>query len=198
MTVPKIYLLSPLQRGNIHSIIYSEAVAEFTLERKLKVVLDVARGMSYLHSFEPPIIHRDLKPANILIDENWVAKIADLGLATMGNKSLTLSLKGTPYYISPEILLRGACGKESDVYSYGITICEIFSEEEPFTDFKDDPIVGFCFKITHERIRPKLPINVDTPIIILIEDCINFDPERRPPFTIIEETLIAISKNITV
>lgn len=51
----------------------------FSYEKKIKMALQIAKAMNYLHSLTPPILHRDLKSANCLCDENFNIKVADLG-----------------------------------------------------------------------------------------------------------------------
>ena len=51
----------------------------FSYEKKIKMALQIAKAMNYLHSLTPPILHRDLKSANCLCDENFTIKVADLG-----------------------------------------------------------------------------------------------------------------------
>ena len=50
-------------------------------QRRIRIALDVARGMNFLHTSTPVIIHRDLKSLNILINEKWTAKVSDFGLS---------------------------------------------------------------------------------------------------------------------
>jgi serine/threonine protein kinase len=50
-------------------------------ERRLEIIVGVAKGVAYMHGLSKEVIHRDLKPSNILLDENWRAKIADFGTA---------------------------------------------------------------------------------------------------------------------
>ena len=52
-------------------------------KRGLRYMLELARGMHYLHSCEPPVLHRDLKPANLLLDAANTLRISDFGLATL-------------------------------------------------------------------------------------------------------------------
>lgn len=87
-------------------------------------------------------IHRDIKPENILLDENFHVKLADYGSATkMINGKVTSNIPvGTPDYISPDILSstgKGATyGPEVDIWSYGITLYEMFYGDPPFLSQK--------------------------------------------------------------
>ena len=71
----------------------------------LRMALDVARGMAYLHSADPPILHRDLKSANLLVDDAFNIRIADFGLARLKASSSTMTgACGTLAWMSPEVL----------------------------------------------------------------------------------------------
>ena len=75
--------------------------------RRLKVALDSARGIAYLHELaDPPIIHRDIKSTNVLLDDHLNAKVADFGLSKlMGDDELdhvvSTQVKGTVVIIPP-------------------------------------------------------------------------------------------------
>ncbi|KAK7385146.1 hypothetical protein VNO78_30858 [Psophocarpus tetragonolobus] len=99
-------------------------------ERK-NIILDVAKGLAYLHyEIKPPIYHRDIKATNILLDSKMNAKLADFSLAKQGIESqshLTTRVAGTYGYLAPEYALYGQLTEKSDVYSFGIVILEIMS-----------------------------------------------------------------------
>ncbi|KAL2904666.1 hypothetical protein RDABS01_003376 [Bienertia sinuspersici] len=93
------------------------------------IILDVARGLAYLHhGVKPAIYHRDIKATNILLDSDMRARVADFGLAKQikeGNSHLTTRVAGTHGYLAPEYALYGQLTEKSDVYSFGVVVLEI-------------------------------------------------------------------------
>lgn len=65
--------------------------AELDWRRRLKLALDAAKGMHYLHTRQPPVLHRDLKSANLLVDKHWQAKVADFNLSRVMQPSAAVS-----------------------------------------------------------------------------------------------------------
>ncbi|XP_049394732.1 probable receptor-like protein kinase At1g80640 isoform X1 [Solanum stenotomum] len=105
-----------------------------TWHLRMKIALDVARGLEYLHErCNPPVIHRDLKSSNVLLDSNFNAKLSDFGLAIAGwnlSKS-NIKLSGTLGYVAPEYLLDGKLTDKSDVYAFGIILLELLLGRRP-------------------------------------------------------------------
>ena len=120
------------------------------------ITLDIVKGLHYLHGMN--ILHRDLKPANILIGENSIAKISDFGLSTFIDEKETDVILGSFKWMAPERFQKKQYGKESDIYSLGIILWQIFECDEPFQKY-----------ITSEELekavceRNERPLFEDTP-----------------------------------
>lgn len=107
---------------------------------RLRIIWEVASALLFLHSSKPEqIVHRDLKPANILLDDNFVSKIGDAGLAKLVPAMTTTMLTqynetvpaGTFCYIDPEYQRTGSLGPKSDLYALGIVILQLLTGKPP-------------------------------------------------------------------
>ncbi|KAK2366758.1 G-type lectin S-receptor serine/threonine-protein kinase SD2-5 [Trifolium repens] len=112
-------------------------------EYRYNIALGTARGIAYLHEeCRDCIVHCDIKPENILLDDNYVAKVSDFGLAKLVNpkdhrhRTLT-SVRGTRGYLAPEWIANLPVTSKSDVYSYGMVLLEIVSGKRNF-DVSDE------------------------------------------------------------
>ncbi|KAK2635290.1 hypothetical protein Ddye_030082 [Dipteronia dyeriana] len=104
----------------------------FNWEKLYEIALGIARGIKYLHEgCDVCILHFDIKPHNILLDHNFIPKVADFGLAKFypkENDFVSVSaLRGTIGYIAPELISRnfGEVSSKSDVYSFGMLLLEM-------------------------------------------------------------------------
>uniref|UniRef100_A0A0E0JJM9 Protein kinase domain-containing protein n=1 Tax=Oryza punctata TaxID=4537 RepID=A0A0E0JJM9_ORYPU len=117
--------------GSLDKYIFSSD-KRFSWDKLNDIALGVARGINYLHQgCEMQILHFDIKPFNILLDSNFVPKVADFGLAKLyprDNSFVPLSIaRGTVGYIAPEMMSRsfGVISSKSDVYSFGMLLLEM-------------------------------------------------------------------------
>ncbi|KAM0956411.1 hypothetical protein COP2_025299 [Malus domestica] len=106
---------------------------------RFQIAAEVATGLLFLHQTKPePLVHRDLKPGNILLDQNYVSKISDVGLARLVpavaenvTQCLMTATAGTFCYIDPEYQQTGMLGVKSDVYSLGIMLLQLVTSRPP-------------------------------------------------------------------
>nr|XP_043619913.1 leucine-rich repeat receptor protein kinase HPCA1-like [Erigeron canadensis] len=103
---------------------------------RLRVALDSAKGLTYLHELaNPPIIHRDIKSNNILLDHHLNAKVADFGLSKLlgeeGKGYVSTQVKGTLGYMDPEYYTTQQLTEKSDVYSFGVVLLELLTARSP-------------------------------------------------------------------
>ncbi|EFC45541.1 predicted protein [Naegleria gruberi] len=112
-----------------------------SLDQKLKMLLNIANGIEYLHTMQPrKIIHRDLKPQNILLDSNGNCKVCDFGLSksiSQGTISTITNQLGTFYYMSPEMFdieaVDPTYATAIDIYSFSIIGWQLlFESKDPY------------------------------------------------------------------
>ena len=128
--------------GTLFDILYREHIGrKLTFRQKIKILLDVTRGMQFLHQLKRQIIHRDLKSLNILIDKkikddslDFEAKIADFGLARSFDNPTDFVTKrmGTFHWMAPEIFSDKPYNTKTDMYAFAIIVWEIFAEKTPY------------------------------------------------------------------
>uniref|UniRef100_A0ACD5ZE54 Uncharacterized protein n=1 Tax=Avena sativa TaxID=4498 RepID=A0ACD5ZE54_AVESA len=126
-----------MESGSLWDVLHAGSSKKTKLdwEARLQIALGAAQGLAYLHhDCSPRIIHRDVKSKNILLDKDYVAHLADFGIA----KSLCISkthtstyVMGTIGYIDPEYARTSRLNEKSDVYSYGIVLLELLTGKKP-------------------------------------------------------------------
>ncbi|XP_075524452.1 putative serine/threonine-protein kinase-like protein CCR3 [Primulina tabacum] len=169
---------------------------------RIKISLDAARGIEYLHNYAvPPIIHRDIKSSNILLDSNWTARVSDFGLSLMrpdNDRDFTpTKAAGTVGYIDPEYYGLNVLTAKSDVYGLGVVLLELLTGKRAI--FKmganggGDPIsvvdyavpaimAGEVTKILDSRVGP--PETKESEAVELVAytamHCVHLEGKDRP------------------
>jgi len=132
----------------------------------VRIARDLADGLAHAHAHG--LIHRDLKPANVLFDSEGRAKIADFGIARMGNAGTLTeagTVLGTAAYISPEQAAGEPAGPASDVYSFGVILFRMLTGRLPFESDQPLELVAMHRDLDPpavEDIRPDVPPRLES------------------------------------
>uniref|UniRef100_A0A1J3CCQ7 non-specific serine/threonine protein kinase n=1 Tax=Noccaea caerulescens TaxID=107243 RepID=A0A1J3CCQ7_NOCCA len=115
--------------GSLEKHLFRRVGCTLTWSKRMKIALDAAKGLAFLHGAERSIIYRDLKTANILLDECYSAKLSDFGLAKDGPRGdqthVSTRVMGTYGYAAPEYVMTGHLTSRSDVYGFGVLLLEM-------------------------------------------------------------------------
>ncbi|CAH8317977.1 unnamed protein product [Eruca vesicaria subsp. sativa] len=142
----KLLVYEYMPNGSLADALHSHRKGGVLLgwPERLRIAIDAAEGLSYLHhDCVPPIVHRDVKSSNILLDGDYGAKVADFGIAKIGQMSGAKSpeamsgIAGSCGYIAPEYVYTLRVNEKSDIYSFGIVLLELVTGKQP-----TDPELG--------------------------------------------------------
>ncbi|KAE8729105.1 Serine/threonine-protein kinase EDR1 [Hibiscus syriacus] len=169
-----------LPRGSLYKIIHRPH-PQIDEKRRIKMALDVARGMNCLHTSIPTIVHRDLKSPNLLVDKNWNVKVCDFGLSRLKHNTFlsSKSTAGTPEWMAPEVLRNEPSNEKCDVYSFGIILWELATLRLPWSGMNPMQVVG---AVGFQNRRLDIPKELDPLVARIIWQCWQTDPSLRPSF----------------
>ncbi|XP_057779163.1 serine/threonine-protein kinase PCRK1-like [Salvia miltiorrhiza] len=134
--IQRLLVYEYMPNGSVEDHLSIRSVTPLSWDMRLRIALDAARGLAYLHEeMDFQIIFRDFKSSNILLDEQWNAKLSDFGLARLGpSEGLThvsTAVVGTMGYAAPEYIQTGRLTSKSDVWSYGVFLYELITGRRP-------------------------------------------------------------------
>ncbi|KAG6754060.1 hypothetical protein POTOM_042068 [Populus tomentosa] len=136
-----------LAGGSLRKFLHQQEPYSVPLDLVLKLALDIAHGMQYLHS--QGILHRDLKSENLLLGEDMSVKVADFGISCLeshcGNAK---GFTGTYRWMAPEMIKEKHHTKKVDVYSFGIVLWELLTAMTPFDNMTPEQAAfAVCQKV---------------------------------------------------
>ncbi|GLJ31653.1 hypothetical protein SUGI_0635930 [Cryptomeria japonica] len=208
-----------MSNGNLQEHLYSDGSPGnpplLDWGTRLRIALDAAKGLEYLHEqVIPPVIHRDLKASNILLDENFKAKVSDFGLAKLGsdklNGEISTRVLGTTGYVAPEYALTGHLTTKSDVYSFGVVLLELLTGRVP-VNMKRPPGQGVLvsWALPYLTDRERVSEVVDPflkeqylkkeliQVAAIAAMCVQSEADYRPLMTDVVQSLIPLVRQHT-
>ncbi|XP_010263510.1 PREDICTED: probable receptor-like protein kinase At1g49730 isoform X2 [Nelumbo nucifera] len=133
-----------MENGSLKDHLHSPDKTPLSWSTRIQIAIDVANALEYLHFYcDPPLCHRDIKSSNILLDENFVAKVADFGLAhasktgSISFEPVNTDIRGTPGYMDPEYVVTQELTEKSDIYSYGVLLLELVTARRAIQDSRN-------------------------------------------------------------
>ncbi|PKU81805.1 probable serine/threonine-protein kinase PIX13 [Dendrobium catenatum] len=179
---------------------------------RLKIAIDAARGLAFLHSSKKQVIYRDFKSSNILLDSDYNAKLSDFGLAKNGptddNSHVTTRIMGTFGYAAPEYIVTGHLYVKSDVYGFGVVLLELLSGQQaldPIRPAEQQNLVDWArpflsdkkqlARLMDPKLEGKYPSKGALRAAQLTLRCLSQEPKKRPSMKEVVEILEGIKDN---
>lgn len=190
---PNLSIVSEfLPRGSLYRILHRPN-CQIDERLRIKMALDVAKGMNCLHSSVPTIVHRDLKSPNLLVDKNWNVKVCDFGLSRLKHSTFlsSKSTAGTPEWMAPEVLRNEPSNEKCDVYSFGVILWELATLRMPWHGMNPMQVVG---AVGFQDKRLDIPKEVDPLVARIIWECWQTEPSLRPSFAQLTTALKSLQR----
>ncbi|XP_051129386.1 G-type lectin S-receptor-like serine/threonine-protein kinase SD2-5 [Andrographis paniculata] len=200
-----------MANGSLDRWLFRKEKGELMLDwnTRYSIAVGTAKGLAYLHEdCDAKIVHCDIKPENVLLDDHFMAKVSDFGLAklmTREQSHVFTTLRGTRGYLAPEWITNYAISEKSDVYSYGMVLLELIGGRknyDPAETSEKSHFPSYAFKKLEEGkledlLDAQLKIDEDDErIAIAIKValwCIQDDMYLRPPMTKVVQMLEGLS-----
>ncbi|XP_047332195.1 cysteine-rich receptor-like protein kinase 43 [Impatiens glandulifera] len=200
------YCLHASEKLLVYEYVVNESLEKFLFKAEKRHVLDwkrrfiiisgVAKGLHYLHEdAHKIIIHRDIKASNILLDDKWIPKISDFGMAHLFPEDQThvnTRVAGTNGYMAPEYQMNGCLTMKVDVFSFGVVVLELLCGQKN-TSFNMDPKYQNLIEWVYKTYKKGKALEVVDPMLAETADadqvvhciligllCVQADPHKRP------------------
>ncbi|XP_009606941.1 wall-associated receptor kinase 2-like isoform X1 [Nicotiana tomentosiformis] len=167
-----------------------------SLQNRLRIAAETASSLAYLHSSASmPVIHRDVKSTNILLDDVYIAKVADFGasrLVPLDQTHVATLVQGTLGYLDPEYFRTGQLTEKNDVYSFGVVLAELLTGILPISRDKSNQDKNLAeyfvlsmnknslFQILDRKVVKEGNLEQLQKIAELVKSCLHLHGEDRP------------------
>ncbi|KAJ8753100.1 hypothetical protein K2173_017635 [Erythroxylum novogranatense] len=195
--------------GSLEKHLFRRVGCNLTWPKRMKIALDAAKGLAYLHGLERSIIYRDFKTSNILLDADFNAKLSDFGLAKegpMGDQThVSTRVMGTYGYAAPEYVMTGHLTARSDIYGFGVVLLELLlgrraldksrpSREHNLVEWAR-PLLNNnkkILRILDPRMDGQYSVKVAMKVATLAYQCLSQNPKGRPLMNQVVELLESV------
>ncbi|CAD6201793.1 unnamed protein product [Miscanthus lutarioriparius] len=196
--------------GSLESHLFDVPLGKKPLDwnTRVRIVVGVAEGLSYLHNVaDPPVIYRDMKAANILLGEDFSPKLSDFGLAKVGpvgdRTHVSTRVMGTYGYCAPDYVVSGKLTMKSDIYSFGVLLLELITGRRIYDASRPKPeqsLLTWSRPFLHDKRKfyrladPSLlgcyPSSALNQLVVISIMCLQDQPHVRP---IISDVVIGLN-----
>eukprot|EP01117_Protostelium_nocturnum_P006194 TRINITY_DN2234_c0_g1_i2.p1 TRINITY_DN2234_c0_g1~~TRINITY_DN2234_c0_g1_i2.p1 ORF type:complete len:1771 (+),score=730.99 TRINITY_DN2234_c0_g1_i2:165-5477(+) len=188
-----VYIVTEfMERGSLKSVLKNQ-VGRLSWATRIKMAVEIAAGMNYLHSLKPLVVHRDLKSSNVLVDANYGVKLSDFGVAKiLDNQEMLKTYCSTLAWTAPEILNAENYDEKIDVYSFGVVMWELATFKVPYEGMSEQEIL---MGVSSHNLRP--PTNTEefpSEYLNVMTKCWSTLAKNRPNFEWITEELRRMSE----
>ncbi|RLN96781.1 hypothetical protein BBJ28_00007213 [Nothophytophthora sp. Chile5] len=194
-----------MERGDLRDVLHSfknqgNEANGFTWQgHKLTIALHIAEGLAYMHSLSPKVIHRDLKSKNVLLNNDYEAKLSDFGVSrersvteggAVPDRFMTPGV-GTSFWIAPEVLLGKDYDERADIFSFGVVLSELDTDDYPYWNSGTVPAQNdaeerrtqeqaILEKVALGSLRPTFYNDCPPGVLALAASCLEGRPDNRP------------------
>ncbi|XP_034888771.1 probable serine/threonine-protein kinase PBL17 isoform X2 [Populus alba] len=195
--------------GSLEKHLFRRVGCTLTWSKRMKIALDAAKGLAFLHGAERSIIYRDFKTSNILLDSDFNAKLSDFGLAKdgpMGDQThVSTRVMGTYGYAAPEYVMTGHLTARSDIYGFGVVLLELLlgrraldksrpSREHNLVEWAR-PLLNHnkkVLRILDPRMEGQYSSRTAMKVANLAYQCLSQNPKGRPLMNQVVELLESV------
>ncbi|TVU14496.1 hypothetical protein EJB05_37969 [Eragrostis curvula] len=180
-----------MENGSLQDHLHSPGKHLLPWKNRIRIAIDVANALEYLHFYcDPPLCHGDVRPSNVLLDKNYLAKLAGCGLVhcprageTSGSCTPVNKVQASPGYVDPEYVVTQELTPKSDVYSYGVLLLELVTgkpvlqdDSRSLVEWSRD-LIGTDYRL-HELVDPAVADAFDLDELQVVADVIHWCTHR--------------------